>query len=309
MLMLVRIGGQVSQIMGPGSPPEALRVELGRRQRDSTRRPPLFHSSATATAVRAGVLVVALGTCLESAGHGQAQPPCRSLITTTVGLPGTRGGSDSLLQQWNELDWEIWRWLRAWFQAHDGPSSLGFPPHKAPGLGAEIRDRINRDAGTRRLAALALADIMRGEHGGLALGQDVLAAELYHSWDLPGAPALSVLSDLHASYRARRLAIVALEGHWYSPEFFRASVGALCILSVQVAGMRALLDSSDVEALVDEDQSEFLSMATASLLEAADHSPRGSSDPGAMLPPGNPVTEYIRREFCRANGCPTKRGG
>ena len=248
--------------------------------------------------------IVILATSVSSIASGQGRPQCSAFMTVRDSRGTTPARSDSVLRMWNELNRETWEWMRAWFQAHPEPAR-GFPT-----ADADVRDlaeglgrRIKRDPQSQRIAALALSEMMRGEHGGVELGQDILASTLFRSLRLPPSAVLSLLADPLTSNRARWLAVLALEGHWREPTFYQAAIGALCILAAQVAGIQALTDSSRVEGLLDEDQGDVLLAVVAALVVACENTQRIPLNPASQLPQGHPVTEYVRRELRRADAC------
>jgi len=243
-----------------------------------------------------------LATNFSSLASAQGRPECSGSLTVRDSRRTTPARSDSVLQMWNELDRETWEWIRAWFQAHPEPGP-GFSPADVQDLVEGMKNRVKRDPQAQRMAALALAEMMRGEHGGVELGQDILAARIFRTWTLPPSAVLSLLADPLTSNRARRLAVLALEGHWREPGFYQAAIGALCILAAQVGGVQALTDSSGVEGLVDEDQGDVLLAVTAALVEACENAHRTPLNPASQLPQRNPVTEYLRRELRRADAC------
>src|SRR6266487_130391 len=250
-------------------------------------------------------LLLMLALSAPEWSHAQAQSACRTSLRERESRTVSRASSDSVLRVWNELDLATWSWIRAWLQTHQEPP-VTFPPADIRGLAESTRDRLRADAAGQRIAAIALSEMMRGEHGGVVLGQDVLASQIYRVWKLPPKPALALLVDPRTSYRARRLAVLSLEDHWNEVPFYRAAIGALCTLAAQADGMRGLTDSTAVETLLDEDQADFLLTVTSAFERAFENAPLGAMRPQDDLPPGNPVTEYLRRELCRVLGCGTQ---
>jgi hypothetical protein len=246
-----------------------------------------------------------MGFCLSAAYPcgAQLRVPCKTHMTTRAASLTARDQSDSVLRILNELDFATWEWMRRWLDTHAEPG-VGFPPHDVQGLAEDVRSEMRQNPSSSRLIAIALTEMMRGASGGVSLGQGELAAAIYREWDLSPRPAISLLGDPRTSYRARRLAVLALEGHWGDTTFENAAVAALCILSAQVAGMSAMTDSTEIAALIDEDQSDFLGIVTAALVQLTDNPAFGTIVmPYEELPKGNPVTAYVKRAFCAVGSC------
>jgi hypothetical protein len=264
---------------------------------------PWLHSGPKGQAKMWQLLVVLCAVTFKAA-PAQTWTACRPLLTTreTRGDRTTRSLSDSVYQVLNGLDHATWEWFSRWMQAHEG-QTLGIPQRGQVGLAEEFHTRIKGDPNQQRIAALALAEMMRGEYAGLKSEQDVLAAVLYRDWDLPPGPAESLLADPQTSFRARRLAVAALEQHWGEQGFYEAAMGALCILAAEVDGIARLTDSTNVSTITDEAQIEFLLSVASALVAGYDNSPAGAPRVDRILPLGNPITDYVQRRLCRAFGC------
>ncbi len=232
-------------------------------------------------------------------GPALGQWACRRFVgLPRLGLTVSRAESDSVLQLINQLDIATWGKLREWYTRIEVPTDL-FTPEYAEGLAEGLRVRVQRDSGLRRLVSLALSEMMRGEGAAMVRGQDVLAAGLYRYWHLSPDAALSLLANPLIDFRTRVLAVAALGDYWTEVRFYRASIGALCVLAARATALQALRGESEEQFPIDVDEENFLLSVERAFASAGEVPSDSLIQLIHDLPAGNPITEHVLRIWGR----------